>query len=268
MSSKIKLGVIGCGNMASAILQGHCKNSNHFDIYLYDIDPLKSQELAEKIGGSAVSFPTELSSCPFFLLAIKPQQLDVMADEFAEIIGEGAVVVSILAGANIAKIKKSLEVHRVTRVMPNTPCLYSKGVSAIYHSPDLAPFDRELVESIFSFVSTICLLQSEDDVDKISGITGSGPALLFEFTLALAAKLKSMEIAGVGDELAEKLVQETIFGSSILMNKSKDSLEQLKANVTSKGGITFEALKVFDECDLRQIISTAIDAAYGRAKEL
>ena len=178
----IKLGVVGCGKMASAILGGVAKNKfmSCENIFVYDINMEASGALCKEYGfKEAYSIRELLLNVDVVLLAVKPF---IVADVLAQI-GEyykNQLIVSILAGVNIKKIEGMLENSRVIRVMPNTPALVNEGMSAICAHNNVS---NDELDFVFNFMSNCgkVIKTTEDKIDIITALSGSGPAFYFKF---------------------------------------------------------------------------------------
>ncbi|MBI4126807.1 MAG: pyrroline-5-carboxylate reductase [Deltaproteobacteria bacterium] len=210
--------------------------------------------------------PGELPPCDFYLIACKPQQFSELAKNLNSIINPQGVVISIMAGVTTTKIKSLLpRAEKIVRTMPNLPCLVGEGVTGMYVTPAVSPEERNIVQGIFETVSKTFLFESESALDIVVAVTGSGPAYVFEWANLLIHKMTAM---GMDAKTADGMVRQLFVGASRLMAESPDSPEELGKRVTSKGGTTEAALKVFSESKLDAIVSKAIDAAFNRAKEL
>lgn len=197
------------------------------------------------------------------ILAVKPQ--DFGAVEIGGKLKGDALVVSIMAGVEIEKIREILDGHSyIARVMPNLPALVSEGISGFY-APDLEPEQKKIVCEILKTFGDAVEVENEDDMDKITALSGSGPAYVFYF-------IETLRDAGVGlgleKDAAEKLALKTVLGSAKFAEIDIASLEELRGRVTSKGGTTEKALQVLEKHGLKEIMREAVEAAYKRAKEL
>lgn len=261
---KIKLAILGCGNMGSAIVLGLAKQSKDFEFFCYTPSHVKAKKLAKEVGGKSVQNVSDLKGCEYFLIACKPQQFEDLAKELKETVNNDSRIISVMAGIPSTKIQKSLGCKKIARVMPNTPCLISEGACAIY-SVNMNEEEKETVKNIFEAVAEVFFVNSDDEIDMATAVIGSGPAYYFEITRIIAAKLAAL---GTDPEKAEAITKQVAKGAALLMQQSKDSPETLRNNVTSKKGTTDAALETFKARNLQEVIDAAIDAAYQRAKEL
>ena len=174
-------------------------------------------------------------------------------------------MLSIAAGVRIEVLQSLLGREcRVLRAMPNTPALLGAGMAALAAGPSANEDDLSWAEGILSAVGKVVMVE-EELLDAVTGVSGSGPAYLFSVAEAMIAA--GVE-AGLDPEVADTLTRQTLLGSAMLLTESEDPPEQLRVNVTSPGGTTAEALKVFEERNLRDIFREAILAATERSKQL
>ena len=265
--SDIKLGFIGAGNMASAIIKsiinsGYIKSEH---LYVYDV----IEEKANTFASNGITVCKDLSSLvkmsDFVFLCVKPQSFCDVANVISPYLTIDKCVVSIMAGIKISTIKESLEFNPcVIRIMPNTPLLLSMGASALCRSNDVSDDKFNFVFDIFSR----CGKAIETDESKISAVTaisGSGPAYFFKF--ARAAIEQGVEL-GLTNEEALTLLCQTMRGSADMLELSKKSADDLITMVTSPKGTTLAANESFDKNSFEPIVKEAIKACYDRAVEL
>ena len=262
MEKNFKLGVIGAGFMANAIIKGvlEAKVLNPNDIIVNDINENALLNLKNK--GLSVSMDKEevFANAEYVLLAVKPQTF-VSFDVYNNV----DKVISIMAGINKAKIKEKFIGAKVVRCMPNTPVSVGLGAVGIDVSDLTEEKDVEFVKSLFSNVSKVAFV-SEDKLSAITGISGSAPAYFYLFA-------KSLIDAGVNQGLtkeeAERMVLATMAGSQkMLENRGDKSIEDLITAVCSKGGTTIEAMKVFNKENLPLTVDKAVKSCVNRANEL
>jgi pyrroline-5-carboxylate reductase len=175
------------------------------------------------------------------------------------------LVVSIAAGVRSGKIAALCgDVPAVVRVMPNTPALVGRGVSAICAGPRAGDEQLALVDHLFAAVGTTIRVE-EGAMDAVTALSGSGPAYVFYW---MEAMLKAARAHGFDDATARTLVYETLAGATALAAASAEGPEVLRARVTSKGGTTEAAIGVLEQCGVDQAILDAIAAAAARSREL
>lgn len=278
----MKLAILGCGTMGSAIVLGAVKQKvpgsfgegapkvpgsfclRKFEFHLYDPFLEKAQKLAKEAKAKAHANMEELSGCEYFLLAVKPQNFRELAVQLKPILVRDTKIISIMAGVPTAKIREGLDCQKLARVMPNTPCLVGEGAAAIYFV-SMSQSEKEVVKKIFAPIAQVHCVGSDDEVDLVTVGIASGSGYIFEIARILIEKLSAM---GLDAKTADAMVKQMLKGSAALMQQSPMSAEELRNQVTSKGGTTEAALKIFSEKKLEEIFSEALDAAYRRAKEL
>lgn len=261
------IAVLGCGNMSQAIVRGIYENDKNESFLTYTPSQTKALSLANLVGGKAITSLCDLAKADEILIACKPQQFKNLSSELNKVSNiKDKHFISIMAAINIETIKKELNVSNVTRVMPNTPIFLGKGISLILHSEDLAEENKNRVESLFQKISRVLVLENEEQFDKVTTITGSGPAYVFYLMNLLKNELIS---SGVSTQKSKDLIIDLFSGSAALIEGQPDlCLEEMISQVTSKGGVTIEAIKHFDDSNMSQIFSEALFKAYNRSRAL
>jgi pyrroline-5-carboxylate reductase len=176
------------------------------------------------------------------------------------------LVISIAAGLTLQTLSRWLGGHRkLVRCMPNTPALIGAGIAALYAPPEVSAEEKKQAETILGAVGEAVWVPEERLLDPVTAVSASGPAYVFWFIEQLAA---SAEKLGLQKDTAMKLALHTVLGAAKLAVSSGEPPATLRKNVTSKGGTTEAALKVFDEEKLAERFRRAIEAASRRATEL
>lgn len=198
------------------------------------------------------------------VLACKPQQLSRIDTTLAEA-AQDTLILSILAGTPLSRLSATFSKARnIVRTMPNTPGQIGAGVTAFAAQKNLSAKDQQIVENTLSSLGKFHEVK-ETDLDAVTALSGSGPAYVFEF----AAALREAGIhCGLNQALAHSLTIDTLLGAAMLLADSTDSPESLRDAVTSPGGTTAAALKVFNDNDMRGLIIRALAAAKARSLEL
>lgn len=198
------------------------------------------------------------------MLATKPQVCGEVLDELKKVNLTDKLIVSIMAGVTLDLIAKGLgnQKVRLARTMPNTPLLVKLGVTGVYTTDDSAKKD---VTNLLGATSQIHFVKTEDDLNAVTGISGSGPAYFFAFIEALAQAGIDM---GLDSDMATKMAVGTALGAATLAANSKDPVSTLRKNVTSKGGTTERALQSFEQSNLAKVVKDAAVAARDRGREL
>jgi pyrroline-5-carboxylate reductase len=198
------------------------------------------------------------------VLAVKPQMMDAALPPYAGF--KDAVFLSIAAGKTIAYFEKLLGDVAVVRAMPNTPAAVRRGITAVVPNAKVSPAQRQATETLLSAVGEVAWLESENLMDAVTAVSGSGPAYVFLLAEVMA---QAGIAAGLPADLADKLARATVSGSGELLHRSSDSSAQLRQNVTSPNGTTFAALQVLmDEEGMAPLMTKAVAAATTRSKEL
>jgi len=262
-----KVGIIGLGNMGHAILRGLARSAGAGKRMLggYDCDTGKARSAGKPLGVPIYPSVTDLAgSCDIVIIAVKPQNFDELAGELSGNVS-GKLVISIAAGIKTRYIEKAIGAKtRVVRVMPNTPALVGAGITAVCRGRHASAADLKTAEEIFSSIGATVVME-EKYFDLVTAISGSGPAYFFYLKEALIEAAVKM---GMGKDVAKALVSKTALGAAKLLIETGHEPGILRQRVTSKGGTTEEAIKVFDKASFKRIVEKAVIAAARRSKEL
>lgn len=275
-----KIGFIGAGNMGEAMIGALIQSETiaSSKIYVTDIAEKRLELLKNKYGvhvGSDNSFL--FNTCDIIILSVKPQ---IMEDVLIELTNEkeykvnkNKLIISIAAGVPIKKLEKwfyqsidddSAKKLSIIRVMPNTPCLVSSGMSGFCVNSNTTKDDVESTKTILGAMGK-AIAFSEKDMDAVTALSGSGPAYVFFLAEVMIAA--GMEL-GFSKEDASTLSLETIKGALLLMESVDDAPQELRKKVTSPGGTTEAAFKVLEKGEVKKNFIEAIKAAASRSKEL
>ena len=262
------IGVIGCGNMAQAIVKGYYNKNKNIKFLTYTPSYTRAEILANEVHGSAVKSLDDLNKAKVIVIACKPQQLGDLVESIkdSQLDLQNKHIISILAATPIEILQEKLQAKKISRVMPNTPSMIGLGMSLVLHSSEVKETEKNLVKDFFEACGEVAQMNSEEMFDKVTTVSGSGPAYVFLFAKTMAEKLESW---GVGKEEAKKIAIQLFVGSSKLMSdQSELELDELISNVTSKGGVTIEAVNSFKNDGILNMTSKALDAAYKRSIEI
>ena len=269
----MKIGFIGAGQMAQALAAGIAGGDQPVEFLIHDPAEtaraafgarVDSVETAAKIV-VAKNNSEVLANSKVVFLAVKPQSLTAaLADVDPAETSDKVLVVSILAGVKIDKIKEQTGAVRVIRVMPNTPCLIGSGASAMAGAADTNEPDLELVQSLMSKVGLVERV-SESQLDAVTGLSGSGPA--FVLTM-IEAMIDGGVLTGLPRDVARRLAIQTVLGSAQLALETGEHPAALRDRVTSPGGTTIAGMKALDQNGFRQAVQSAIESATERSREL
>ncbi|MDI6751546.1 MAG: pyrroline-5-carboxylate reductase [bacterium] len=263
----MKIGIIGCGNMAEAIVRGLLKNGlySHLEIIATDVRPERLKEMTANCKIETTENNQEaIERVDVVILAVKPQVMHGVLEEIKPKIKESHLIISIAAGVRLERIETILPKARLIRVMPNTPGLIGCGISAFSSGKAVTKEDEETASRIFSALGDVVKVE-EKLMDAVCALSGSGPAYIFLIIESLIAAGVKM---GLSYDLARRLVLVTVEGSAKLVKETGKHPAELRDNVTSPGGTTAAALYVMEEEGLRGIIQKAVLASEKRANEL
>lgn len=263
-----RIAFIGGGNMGQAMAAAIIvKNlAAPGDVAVSDVSQARLDLLKKELGVyTTVSNLEAASRGEIVVLAVKPQTLDGVMAELAGKLNPAQLVLSIVAGKSLATLRDGLKHQAIVRAMPNTPAQIGKGMTVWTATQDVTAAQRINVEAILHVMGRAVYTGYESYLDLATAVSGSGPAYVFLFMEALMAA--AMEI-GMPEEMARILVFQTVLGSAEYAQQSGKELAELRHNVTSPGGTTAEALKVFEQGDFSGLVKKAVAAAYKRAREL
>ncbi len=263
------IGIIGCGNMGSALIEGIQKQAalrKKYHLMGSETDPNKRRDIQSKYRISVTQENQKLAQeSEVILLAVKPQEIREVLKGITGQVGETKLILSIAAGIPTRLIEETLGGSpKVVRIMPNTPALVSEGISAIAPGRFAQKSDVKIAKEILSSVSEVVELE-EKYLDAVTALSGSGPAY---FAYWIKALVEQGIDEGLDPKVALRLAEQTAKGTAVLLQKTKLSPEELITRVASKGGTTEAALKVFEQNQVGETIKRAVKAATERSREL
>ncbi|MAC77706.1 MAG: pyrroline-5-carboxylate reductase [Rhodobacteraceae bacterium] len=255
--------LLGCGKMGSAMLEGWLSGAlPATSVWVRDPRP------SDWLTGQGVHLNTALPEDPaIVLVAVKPQIMAEALPELQAFGGGRTVFLSVAAGTPISYFEEVLgKATPVIRAMPNTPAAIRRGITAITGNANVAPAELDLAQALLSTIGRTVRLDTEAQIDAVTGLSGSGPAYVFHMIEAMAA-------AGVEQGLPEAMAMElaiaTVAGAGALAQGSDETPAQLRINVTSPNGTTQAGLDVLMAPDgLKPLISKTVAAAVNRSREL
>ena len=297
----VKLGIIGTGNMASAILKGYlATNTDVHNVYVVGHSEAKTSAFASENDITACSDIEELTQkCDALLIAVKPKDVrDVLAKVKSKLDGENAskLVISIAAGISTSqltdmltapqsadapaapqntdaaampksadKLKKDQKQNpKIIRVMPNTPAMVCAGMSALCRTKSVTDEEFEYVMDIFRSIGEAEEVP-ESLMDAVTGVSGSGPAFVYMFIEALA---DGAVFAGLPREKAQKFAAQTVLGSAMMVLKTNRHPGELKDAVCSPAGTTIEGVKTLENAGFRSAVMNAVIAAAEKSRNM
>lgn len=262
MSKKETIGVIGGGNMGSAIIRGIVE---HHTVLVYEKETRRATQLRRQFGLQTCGLEHLMAKAKIIILAVKPQDFAPLLKAMEPLIQEKQMVVSIAAGITCGYVEKILgKTTRVVRCMPNLPAQIGQGITALCKGKSSTMTDIKRVSAIFDTIGKTVVVE-EGMMDAVTAISGSGPAYVYYFIENFVNAAKAL---GLKEKLSKTLVIQTLEGSLTLLKNRREDVEGLRAQVTSKGGTTAAALSVMTKQKFAKIMMEATKAAKRRAKEL
>ena len=264
----LTVGFIGAGQMATALAKGFLAAGtlSPDSIVACDVMPDAGHRFVERTGTRLAASNRDVASqANVLFLAVKPQQmLHVLAD-LRDVIHNEHLIVSIAAGVSLKTMAAGLSHEaRLIRVMPNTPCLVGCGASAFSRGAHATDDDAALVQRLMSNVG-IAVEVPEKLLDAVTGLSGSGPAYVYQIIEALSDGGVRM---GLPRDTATKLAAQTVLGAAQMVLSTGQHPGSLKDAVTSPGGTTIAGLHELERGGLRGVLMNAVEAATNRAREL
>ncbi len=264
-----RIGLIGCGAMGTAIIQGiiNNKTAKPEQITVFDIDQSKTDELKKTCRVTTAPGAASLcSGVDIIILAVKPADYGSLLSETASAIAEKHLLISVAAGISSSYIEELLSPKktRVIRMMPNTPCLIGQGAIACSAGSYADEQDLSMAGEITAGLG-LTVTVKEKYMDAVTGLSGSGPAYIY---LIIEALIDGGISAGLDRETATALVLRTVTGAGEMLIRTGKHPAELKSMVTSPAGTTMAGLQVMEDNALRGTIIRAVEAAVRRAGEL
>ncbi|MBL8818878.1 MAG: pyrroline-5-carboxylate reductase [Planctomyces sp.] len=266
---QVRIAFIGTGQMATALAAGFSRTQISAD-RISGSDPSADarKRFAESVGEEvhlASSPASVVHSGNIIVLAVKPQVMDSVLKEISPLITPGHLVVSVAAGITLERMASALPSGaRLIRVMPNTPCLTGSGACALSRGIHATDADVALIAALLTSVGCVEIV-SEGLLDAVTGLSGSGPAYVFQFIEALSDGGVRM---GLPRATATRLAAQTVLGAAEMVLQSQQHPAALKDGVTSPGGTTIAGLHELERGGLRAAVMNAVQAATLRSQEL
>lgn len=263
-----KIAIIGCGNMAGAMIGALLRKEELTPGQITASDPFQEQldKISQKYSIEVTNNNADaVNSADIVILSVKPQVLPAVLEELKGKIPTGSLVFSIVAGMPISKIKKGLAHKAIIRSMPNTPAQISAGMTVWTASDAVTEEQRTDAIVILEAMGAELFVEHEDTLNMATAVSGTGPTYVF----LLAESLVDAAVhLGFSRRDARLIVLETIKGSVDFAQQSDLHLAQLRNMVTSPGGTSAEAIYQLEKGGLRTIVSKAVWAAYQKSKLL
>jgi len=257
----MKLGIIGAGNMGGAILESVYRQHT---VLICEADKRRASRLVKAFKVKSRDLPTVARESDALLLAVKPQSFGALLPEVRPFVRKNQLIISIAAGITTKAIERQLGAVKVIRCMPNMPAQIGEGVTALCKGKNATAADLKKAAGILKNVGRTVEVK-ESLMDAVTAVSGSGPAYVFLFAELMQ---KAAVDLGLTKKQARELVIQTLSGSAAQLQKTNEDAGRLREKVTSKGGTTAAALKVFSSLGLEKIVKRALKAAAKRSKEL
>jgi len=268
------IGFIGTGNMGGAILEGFSasKSSEGCKILVTNLNKEHNEWALERTGGRCEIVDGNRNLCKrsdVVIIGVKPQVIDGVLDEIAEVFGENEdrILVSMAAGISIDHICKYIgKDSRVIRIMPNTPAMVGEAMTAVCRNKQVDDEEFNQVKEIFDSIGKAEEID-EKLIDCVIGVSGSSPAYTYMYIEAL---VKAAASNGMDEEKARVFAAQAVLGAARMVLESSESIEQLRINVCSPGGTTIEAVnKLFENGfmeDVYEGFQAAVDKSIAMTK--
>lgn len=271
-----RIAFIGGGNMATALIHGVVEGMEaqaasatprDLTVVVSDPSPERRAALIDRYGIEAVGDNMQaIAQADIVVLAVKPQQIRMVAEQIRSGLAAEQLVVSVAAGITSAALSAWLGGHpAIVRAMPNTPAMVGCGATGLYADASLSERARSNAESLLRSVGVVQWVAQEGDLDKVTALSGSGPAYVF---LVMEAMQAAAEKLGLGADAARLLTLETVYGAARLAMTADESPAELRARVTSPGGTTEQGIAALERAGLREAFVDALRAAHDRSEEL
>jgi pyrroline-5-carboxylate reductase len=266
--AQLKIGFLGAGKMATALAKGflHARLAKANQLVAADPFAAAREHFAAETG--AKTFATNLEAAraaKILILATKPDQVTAALAEISGVFSQNHLLISIAAGVTLAKLESALPAGaRVVRVMPNTPALVGAGASGFSPGKNATAADGNLAQKLLSAVG-LALPVKESLLDAVTGLSGSGPAYVYQFIEALS---DGGVAAGLPRDVATRLAAQTVLGGAKMVLETGLHPGALKDQVTSPGGTTIEGVHELEKGRLRATVMSAVRAATEKSKKL
>jgi pyrroline-5-carboxylate reductase len=268
MAISSTIGFLGAGKMATALARGFVRAEMIFprEIIAGDLSATALKNFTKETGAKAAGSNAEvLKFAKVVILAVKPDQVAGVLAELRGGFTKQHLLISIAAGVTLTKLESGLPAGaRVIRVMPNTPALVGESASAFALGKAATAADGELAKQLLSAVG-VAFQVKENLLDAVTGLSGSGPAYVYQFIEALS---DGGVAAGLPRDIATKLAAQTVFGAAKMVLETGQHPGVLKDQVTSPGGTTIEGLHELEKGKLRATVMSAVRAATEKSKKL
>jgi pyrroline-5-carboxylate reductase len=264
-----RLCILGAGSMGRALISGLLRSGTRAELLsVGESVPAARESLARELAVSATADnAAAIAGAQVIVLAVKPQDVGAVLRPLApQLSAARPLLLSVCAGVRVQELEACCGSGvPVVRAMPNRPALVGAGISGVYAPPQVAAALRSSAEQILRAVGEVVWVPTEDALDAVTAVSGSGPAYFFLLAECMAEAGREL---GLEHATAQRLALATLHGAGLLAHAPAADLVQLRAAVTSRGGTTEAALRVLESEDLRGIVGRALAAAAARGREL
>jgi len=262
-----KIGFIGAGNMAEALMRGVIskKLCGKDDIIASEIYEPRRKFISKELGVEVSPDSKDvIKAAKFVILAVKPQQIGDVMTSLKGIFTKEHLLMSIAAGVTIETLKSYVPDSKIVRVMPNQPCMVLASASAYSCSDNVTEDDKKAVKDVLDAVG-ISMELKEELLDAVTGVSGSGPAYAY---MIIGAMSDGGVLMGLPRDVSTKLAAQTLLGAAKVILETGEHPDKMKDIVCSPGGTTIEAVKILEDYGVRAAMISAVEAAVTRSKEL
>jgi pyrroline-5-carboxylate reductase len=262
------IAILGAGNMGSALLKGiiNAKLTPAKKITACDVSQEKLQALSSEWKVRTTQDLKEaVKASDILLLCVKPQTLSTVLESIKEVIRPDQLIISIVAGKRIEFIQSKIEKKiGIARVMPNIAAVVDQAASAIAFGEFVSAPQKDIAVAIFEAVGEVVVI-AEEQLDAVTGLSGSGPAYIY---MVIEALIDGGVKMGLARDIATKLAIQTVLGSATLVKTSGLHPAILRDQVTTPGGTTINAIHELESHGLRSMLINAVETATNRSAEL
>ncbi|MDR0194680.1 MAG: pyrroline-5-carboxylate reductase [Myroides sp.] len=264
----MRIAIVGMGNMGSTFANGFINSRfiNPTDVLIYTRSQSASEDSRNVHKLSyRYKLDSDIKTCDIVIVAVKPQDFTTLVSDLRQYVHQEQIVVSVMAGISIDRLKQDLGVDKIVRSMPNLPTQIGRGMTVFTASEELDRKELFIIQNLINTTGKSVYVSEENKIDAATAVSGSGPAYVFYF---MEAMIKVAISYGFEPSQAELLVKQTISGALGLYEANSLSTQDWIAKVSSKGGTTEQAIKYFDEEDVMQKLIEGVNKAKAQSEFL
>jgi len=264
----MKITIVGGGNMGLTYAKAFINSSvvTKEELTIFERADSPKLNSLRTLGVATISTkPKCLRDADLIILAVKPQDIDVLFEQVKSIVQPDQIVISIMAGVTIETIRNGLSVSKIVRAMPNLPAQIRHGITGFTCTDEVTRVELGVIQNLLSQTGKTLQVSDEHVIDVITAVSGSGPAYVFYFMDSMINAAMSM---GFTEAEAELLVLETFIGSVNLFQQQSLNCKEWIQRVSSRGGTTEAAILKFKDHSVNNHIHAGMEAALQRAQQL